>query len=265
MAAKNTYKIRIDHPCGQDWNAMQPEGQSRFCANCQKSVTDFIYASDAEILRKIEETGGSLCGRFTPSQMNRNLVPPFEKSARPNLYRWVAGFVLAAGISNSQVKAETTTPVSISAFDRYNETGYPNEEVDGIAKTGRTIEGKVIDESGKPISDATVWLRGLGVASVTDSMGIYSIMVPDTVNTNSLVVQVSSTGFFEVDTIIDTHMLPLQMNLTLKTKELEIYVLGRIAPPPIQKISSEPVIIEKVNRYQRVRNTLRSWYYSIFY
>jgi hypothetical protein len=63
-------KIRIPKPCHEDWNAMTPNQQGRFCNNCSKSVIDFTKMKTPEIQDYfIRNQDTKVCGKFNNSQL----------------------------------------------------------------------------------------------------------------------------------------------------------------------------------------------------
>jgi len=70
------FTLTVSEPCHENWNAMTPEEKGRFCASCQKMVVDFAAMSDRQIAEHFRKTSGSLCGRFHPHQLNREIVVP---------------------------------------------------------------------------------------------------------------------------------------------------------------------------------------------
>lgn len=69
-------QLSIPEPCHEDWNAMTPAGNRRFCSSCSKEVIDFSGMSDAQLIRFFKEPRGSVCGRFQQEQLANELVIP---------------------------------------------------------------------------------------------------------------------------------------------------------------------------------------------
>ncbi|MBL0014489.1 MAG: hypothetical protein IPP30_12555 [Flavobacterium sp.] len=63
-------KIRIPKPCHEDWNAMTPNQQGRFCDSCTKNVVDFTQMKTPEIQEYFTRNHGKkICGRFNNEQL----------------------------------------------------------------------------------------------------------------------------------------------------------------------------------------------------
>jgi len=65
-------KISIPTPCHQDWDAMTPNTQGKYCNSCAKTVVDFTNMNDEEVkyffINKKDER---VCGRFRNTQLQR--------------------------------------------------------------------------------------------------------------------------------------------------------------------------------------------------
>ncbi|MES2863773.1 MAG: hypothetical protein V4666_06625 [Bacteroidota bacterium] len=70
---KSKIQITIPEPCNEGWQNMTPVEKGRFCASCQKTVLDFTYLSDNEIINLFNKND-NLCVRIKVSQLNRNLI-----------------------------------------------------------------------------------------------------------------------------------------------------------------------------------------------
>ena len=82
---KQHIQLGIPTPCHENWSDMQPAEKGRHCAACAKTVIDFTAMSDTEIIRYMSQAGHNVCGRLTPGQMNRPLIPltPPQKNKLP--------------------------------------------------------------------------------------------------------------------------------------------------------------------------------------
>ncbi len=56
-------QIHIANPCHEDWEQMQGDSASRFCAHCSRSVQNLSEMTAAEV-RDIVESGESVCVRM---------------------------------------------------------------------------------------------------------------------------------------------------------------------------------------------------------
>ncbi len=145
---------------------MTPVEKGKFCSSCQKKVYDLTTASNKEII-EILQNDVVACGRFTASQLNRNLYTNQQKSS----YWLIAcatlfGFIgLGNHSSYAQVKNDTIkvdTKVNTIIKDSIN----PN--------LTHKIKGTVSDELG-PLPGAAVHIKGSQDNIYTDFDGNFEI------------------------------------------------------------------------------------------
>lgn len=72
-------QLSVPKPCHENWDAMRPEEQGRFCGSCQKTVVDFTTMSDRQIAEFFKKPAGSTCGRFHNDQLNREIAIPRKR------------------------------------------------------------------------------------------------------------------------------------------------------------------------------------------
>lgn len=62
--------IRIEEPCHENWNQMNPTQRGAFCQKCEVDVHDFSKLNLSEIKQVLlENKGQHLCGRFETTQL----------------------------------------------------------------------------------------------------------------------------------------------------------------------------------------------------
>lgn len=157
--------ISIPKPCHENWEAMTPEEQGRFCSVCSKTVIDFTKASDKEIIEHLNKDKNA-CGRFVSSQLNRDLIVPKEKSSYWILASATLFSFLGIGSQSaySQVKQDTIQT------DKNN----LDKEVFKTNNNPFTITGVVSDELG-PIAGVNVVVKGTIRGTTTDFDGKFAI------------------------------------------------------------------------------------------
>lgn len=160
--------ITIPKPCHENWEAMTVVEKGKFCSTCQKKVLDLTKASDKEII-EVLQNNNTACGRFTSSQLNRNLYTNQQKSSY-----WLIACTTLFGIiglgnysSYAQVKNDTIkvdTKVNTTFKDSIN----PN--------LPHKIKGIVSDEFGV-LAGSTVVVKGTNNGRTTDFDGKYELEV----------------------------------------------------------------------------------------
>lgn len=113
--------VQIPEPCHENWQAMQPQANGRFCDSCCKVVVDFTHFSDQEIIDYLQsKKSDRVCGRFKTEQVQQTPVPeiilPNNRNHLWNLQRFAAALLLAFGsilftaCGNEHEVGEISTP-----------------------------------------------------------------------------------------------------------------------------------------------------------
>jgi hypothetical protein len=162
-------QISIPTPCHEDWDKMSTIEKGKFCGSCQKNVYDFTKSSDREILNKFHKEK-NLCGRFLPSQLNRDISVPTEKSTI-----WMAaatGVLTLLGAGNNDVHAQVKgEAVHIVKPIEDNIVGKPNDPDEE-----HLISGIIYDSYG-PLANADLIVKGTSLWTRTDADGKFALNV----------------------------------------------------------------------------------------
>ena len=67
-------RINIAEPCHENWEGMGSNPNGKHCSKCDKTVYDFSRFTDSEII-DFFKVGLEVCGRFTGTQLGRDLSP----------------------------------------------------------------------------------------------------------------------------------------------------------------------------------------------
>ncbi|MDV6166796.1 carboxypeptidase-like regulatory domain-containing protein [Flavobacterium sp. DG1-102-2] len=209
---KKPIKISISTPCHENWDAMTPAEKGRFCASCQKNVYDFTRSSDREIALILENKKNA-CGRFTTSQLDRDLIIPKEKSTL-----WIAASAAVVSfltIGNSTISAQT--PMNTE------QTNFKTDEIIGkVTSSKNIIGGTVMDSEGIVILGANVILKNSKEVTQTDFDGKFSIEAQ-----KGDIIQITSVGMLTHGiTVTDKKTYNVVMkddNTPLEDVEMEIY------------------------------------------
>ena len=162
---KQKIQISIPEPCQEGWQNMTPVEKGRFCASCQKTVLDFTYLSDNEIINLVAKND-NLCGRINVSQLNRNLI---ETKRTSNYFGYFATSVLAfLGLGTSTINAQEK-PVQ-----EQTDLKYLNKATDSVKNI--TVTGVVKDDDGMPLPGAVINIKDSEKYVQTDEFGKYVIL-----------------------------------------------------------------------------------------
>ncbi|MEC4004163.1 hypothetical protein OX283_005815 [Flavobacterium sp. SUN052] len=142
MEAK--YKITIPKPCHEDWDAMAPERNGRFCSSCTKVVVDFTKMKTTEIQSYfIENQGKNICGRFKTEQLD-SIIIRIPQQVLFSQVQFQKIFMLALLVS-----------MGTTLFSCQNNNG-DKQKIDGVEVVDSIRKTRTM---GMPIPDKTVELK----------------------------------------------------------------------------------------------------------
>jgi hypothetical protein len=103
-------QLRINEPCHESWEKMEPGGAGRFCRACEKVVVDFSVMSDREVLEYLSRARGGVCG-FLSEAKGMNEVPEeskgtTEKEQGTQLRRRSRGTTLRRSSGDDQLRRD---------------------------------------------------------------------------------------------------------------------------------------------------------------
>ncbi len=175
MRKEKEISIVIREQCMEDWQGMQPNGEGKFCASCQKQVTDFTSMTDTQILAFLSKSGNTTsCGRFSSTQLSRSFeAQPAANAAHSGIYsRTAAWFMMLQTLS-------------VSAFAQQVKKTHKNVSHHAVNNKGKApapplIKGLIIDNDAQvPIPGIDVFIKGTAYCGTTDKNGRFIIDIPD--------------------------------------------------------------------------------------
>ena len=118
------YKLNIEKPCSQDWEAMKLDNNNRFCQHCQKTVIDFSNLNDIDISKILNGNSNNICGRLNQNQLNRPILPNSLKSNSSILQKAISGILFISAFVTHPTNAQNINTVINQKIQREN---YPLE------------------------------------------------------------------------------------------------------------------------------------------
>jgi len=184
-------QLLIYNPCHEQWGAMEPNTEGRFCGSCQKTVVDFTTMSDPELLAWFAGGRRNICGRLTEEQLNRDLVPARAPKKKVWMVWWqflVAGLLVSSEAS-SQVK-----PPKESVSQSYEGAGRKPSVIGKMAVQRQDQVIRVIDSATqKSIPGASLQVDDDPKFFIADSTG--KVTIPYHRIVRALALKVSSIGY----------------------------------------------------------------------
>jgi hypothetical protein len=169
---RTTLNINIPTPCNEDWNDMTSEQKGRHCKSCEKTVFDFTSRTDEQIIKTFQSQN-HICGRFKPSQLDRDLVLNRKEK---NTYTAYLASSLFAVLSFNTMDIEAQAKPKVTTV----EPSYTNALTQKIAiyTLDKTISGTITDDyDGQPVFGVNVVIKGTKIGVQTDFDGHYTLKI----------------------------------------------------------------------------------------
>jgi len=242
MGKQRKIEISILKPCSEDWDKMTPEGNGRFCNQCNKTIIDFSTFTDKELLDYFTTAKQKICGVYNPTQLNRIISAP-QPSDTSIFKKALFGTALAAGVtastqSQAQTQPDNTTQTTHTTKKTYHMMGEvvatKPDKISGIVKDSKT---------GKPIYYVTMDLEVEGEVlniTFTDSAGHYTYNLSARCLNKKAEITANAEGYVseKKEIIIIDSKLEFDFNLTP----------GINAPMIPMRIMGDTVMMEPIKK-----------------
>lgn len=252
-AMRKSIQLQVPQPCHEHWDKMDKIEKGRFCLACRKQVIDFSLMTDQEILEYFSHTNDHTCGRFSASQLNRDIEA--RKKKELGWFRYFIHIMIPALIITNKSNAQAKITGDTIAYTLPVLSPKPiNEVLNGSVgmvyinkKKKFTIEGKVTNERGEPIAYVTVSIKGSKPGALTDSNGIFKIVSDDI---EHVAVIASSIGYETKETIVN---VAENQKTELVLVTLKPTVLGEVV------VAGYTLVNKKIDTtvFQRVKNMVK--------
>lgn len=267
MLMSKKIQLSIAEPCHENWENMSPVDKGKFCGSCQKQVVDFSMKNDRQIAEFFKKpTTGSVCGRFMTDQLEREIEIPKRRIPWVKYFFQLAlpaFFISKASAQNIKMGKMAnpgtmdTSRISINKEIRTLGLVMPTTfiksvctDTTAIAIQGEIevvennpVNGKVLNEMGVPVSDATITIKGtkIGVV-VTKEDGSFTIM-PES-NLEKIVLVVSCIGFETKEVVVERKNYLQDQIINIGITNINYEIMGAVVVVGManKKIKPIPVI-----------------------
>ncbi len=222
----HTYSLSIKNACQQQWSAMAEQQGGKYCTQCAKSVIDFTGLSDQEIIQLLSRNTGNVCARVSPEQLNRNLLTNTPKPKRTGLAIFTGLFAM---LTLENANAALRKPIINTWLYHIDDKG-SRTDTKSVINTGslfidsqqNIIRGKVTGEYTKlPLAYATVMIKNTNKGVLTDTLGQFTIVVPENLKAKQIELVVSAVGYTQAEKKIDiSHNIMDQSFMLVLNEEL---------------------------------------------
>lgn len=220
---KNNLNLHIKTPCQENFDKFTITDRGGFCNSCQKEVIDFTTMSSEAIVGYFKTNNHqNTCGRFKNNQLKPQISAPKKKTLLSILsgigLACLALFSFSIGYAQGEIKT-TNVDNNNSKIKDLND------------KNSITVKGTVL-ESGLPLPDVTVMLKGSYIGVQTDFDGYFEF--PEKLKKGDVLV-VSYLGFKTQEIVVQNKKSTENIELELDMSYEEIIVVGKVAVKEVYK------------------------------
>ncbi len=175
-AMQPSFKLQVQTPCHENWQAMTETEKGRFCKSCAKEVVDFTQMTDEELLRFFtNKKEGNTCGRLYQDQLERPLVSLAPARNRPKWSWNIAAMLFVLLFKTHPSKAQAPAAAITQQVAGNNDPLAPiGQPATGTQQTF-TLTGSVKDNNGEPVAGVSVSIIGKKMGTLTDTNGAYQL------------------------------------------------------------------------------------------
>jgi hypothetical protein len=254
-------QIQIDEPCHENWQAMTPNEQGRFCGSCQKTVVDFSVMTNQEILDYMSKATHSICGRAGTDQLNKDIRITENKKRFSFVYLWnlLLATLLFAKANAQVTPVKSKKPTIVKAPERMlmGVIAMEPEPVDAVIPV--TAKGFVVDSSNnEPVAGASIRIKETARGTVADSTGNFQLSIE---KRQPVELEISAIGYEMQTIVIDKAAGWQHIKVALKPLITELKGVEIIAWPTIscRSIAGGISVMYKTTLPEKVKRTLDDW------
>lgn len=265
-------QLHIPTPCHENWNAMTPQAQGRFCNACAKVVVDFSMMTDKEVLDYMSTASSNVCGRMSTEQLSKPLqaYPATRGFGWKYMWSLLVGSFLMTARSYAQGKVITQKPKTTQMPPVIRMGAVAYKEPDKKCEPAK-LEGKVVDEHGEPIPYASVIIKGTQKGAMANEKGFFSIPV-STINSSDFLM-ISAVGYEALHIAVASGIAEIKKDssskeaytvLNFKMVKMKPQVMGEVvvcsypASKKLDVYAGAVTVVRKKTYTKRVIDTIKA-------
>lgn len=217
--------INIKNPCKLTWNSLNGCGNSKFCESCSTQVIDLTSKSSTEIIDFVMRSKGKVCGKISQDQVD-SVIQSNSSSSK------LIGSFLIFLLGFATVLDTNGKPIEPAHYNRnaFIKSSMTNElvELNSAPKQDSVLIaiGTVVDETGFPLPNVTINLKGSTFKTNTNRNGEFRIEIKSRKIASRNTLVFNFLGYSKTEVEIETQKIDLKIVM-----KPDIYSLGEIIIP----------------------------------